>query len=238
MTDTIARGAANQAGARVNKDAYAEAQDFLPLNGIDHVEFWVGNARQASALLPGPVGLHADRLRRPRDRHPRPDQLRHAAATTSRFVLTAPLTPGRRDRRARPAARRRRPRHRVRGRRRDVGVRARRRRAARSPPSSPSELDGGEDGVLRRSAVHTYGEVRPLVRRPARLPRRLRARLPQGQEAGRRGGRAQPPRGRPLRRQRRARRHEQVRRLLPRRRSASPSSSTTTTRSSTPSTAR
>ena len=49
MTDTIARGAANQAGARVNKDAYAEAQDFLPLKGIDHVEFWVGNARQASA---------------------------------------------------------------------------------------------------------------------------------------------------------------------------------------------
>ncbi len=49
MTDTMPRGAANQAGARVNKDAYAEAQDFLPLNGIDHVEFWVGNARQASA---------------------------------------------------------------------------------------------------------------------------------------------------------------------------------------------
>ena len=49
MTETIARGAANQAGARINKDAYAEAKDFLPLNGIDHVEFWVGNARQASA---------------------------------------------------------------------------------------------------------------------------------------------------------------------------------------------
>jgi hypothetical protein len=49
MTDTAARPkgspAANQAGARVNADAYAEAQDFLPLKGIDHVEFWVGNAR-------------------------------------------------------------------------------------------------------------------------------------------------------------------------------------------------
>jgi len=48
MTDTIARGAANQAGAHLNKNAYAEAQDFLPLKGIDYVEFWVGNARQAS----------------------------------------------------------------------------------------------------------------------------------------------------------------------------------------------
>ena len=53
MTDTAARPAgspaANQAGAHVNKDAYAEAQDFLPLKGIDYVEFWVGNARQAAA---------------------------------------------------------------------------------------------------------------------------------------------------------------------------------------------
>jgi 4-hydroxyphenylpyruvate dioxygenase len=48
MTDTIARGTANQAGAHVNKNAFDEAQDFLPLKGIDHVEFWVGNARQAS----------------------------------------------------------------------------------------------------------------------------------------------------------------------------------------------
>ena len=56
MTDTIARGAANQAGASVNKDAYAEAQDFLPLKGIDHVEFWVGNARQASRTTTGPCG--------------------------------------------------------------------------------------------------------------------------------------------------------------------------------------
>src|SRR5262249_33104846 len=48
MTDTLARGAANQAGAVINKDAFAEAKDFLPLNGIDHVEFWVGNARQSA----------------------------------------------------------------------------------------------------------------------------------------------------------------------------------------------
>ena len=51
MTQTIpsvGKGAVNQSGAVVNKDAYAEAQDFLPINGLDHVEFWVGNARQAS----------------------------------------------------------------------------------------------------------------------------------------------------------------------------------------------
>ena len=35
MTETLSRGAANQAGAHINKDAYAEAKDFLPLKGID-----------------------------------------------------------------------------------------------------------------------------------------------------------------------------------------------------------
>lgn len=49
MTDTVARGAANQAGAVINPNAAAEAQDFLPLKGIDYVEFWVGNAKQAAA---------------------------------------------------------------------------------------------------------------------------------------------------------------------------------------------
>ena len=48
MTDTLPRGAANQAGAIINPNAAAEAQDFLPLKGIDHVEFWVGNAKQAA----------------------------------------------------------------------------------------------------------------------------------------------------------------------------------------------
>src|SRR4029079_10784343 len=48
MTETITRGAANQSGAIINKDAYKEAKDFLPLNGLDHVEFWVGNAKQAA----------------------------------------------------------------------------------------------------------------------------------------------------------------------------------------------
>ena len=33
----------------MDADAYAKAADFLPIDGIDHVEFWVGNARQAAA---------------------------------------------------------------------------------------------------------------------------------------------------------------------------------------------
>ena len=57
MTETISRGAANQAGAHINTRAYDEAQDFLPLKGIDHVEFWVGNARQASAYFRALWGL-------------------------------------------------------------------------------------------------------------------------------------------------------------------------------------
>jgi 4-hydroxyphenylpyruvate dioxygenase len=48
MTDTLPRGAANQAGAIINPNAAEEAQDFLPLKGIDHVEFWIGNAKQAA----------------------------------------------------------------------------------------------------------------------------------------------------------------------------------------------
>ena len=47
-----------------------ETTDFLPLKGIDHVEFWVGNAKQAVALLPRAVGVHPGRLLRARDRHP------------------------------------------------------------------------------------------------------------------------------------------------------------------------
>jgi len=100
MTDTEARPAAaavgtpadNQAGAHLNRDAFAEAKDFLPLDGIDHVEFWVGNARQASAYFRAlwgftPVafsGLETgvrDRASYVMQQH------------DIRIVLTAPLTP-------------------------------------------------------------------------------------------------------------------------------------------------
>ena len=158
MTDTIDRGAANQAGARINKDAYAEAKDFLPLNGIDHVEFWVGNARQASAYYRAlwgftPVafsGLETG--------------VRDRASYVMRqnditIVLTAPLTP---DGEIAEHVRKH-----------GDGVRdiafavddvesAFRETTTRGAVAAlaPTELDGGEDGVLRRSAVRTYGDVR------------------------------------------------------------------------------
>ena len=42
---------------------------------------------------------------------------------------------------------------------------------------APTELDGGEDGTLRKALDPHLRRGPPLVRRPARLPRRLRARL-------------------------------------------------------------
>jgi 4-hydroxyphenylpyruvate dioxygenase len=162
MTDTVARPAgtpaANQAGARINKDAYAEAQDFLPLKGIDHVEFWVGNARQASNYYRAlwgftPVafaGLETG--------------IRDRASYVMRrdditIVLTAPLTP---DGEIAEHVRRH-----------GDGVKdiafavddvasafAETTKRGAQPAIEPTEIDGGADGTLRRSAVYTYGETR------------------------------------------------------------------------------
>jgi 4-hydroxyphenylpyruvate dioxygenase len=158
MTETLSRGAANQAGARVNADAYAEAQDFLPLKGIDHVEFWVGNARQAAAYYRAlwgftPVAFSGLETK-----------VRDRASYVMRqnditFVFTAPLTPdGEIAEHVRAHG---------------DGVRdiaflvddaaaSHRETTSRGARSAmePTELDGGEDGVLRRSSVWTYGETR------------------------------------------------------------------------------
>ena len=237
MTETLSRGAANQAGAHVDADAYAKAADFLPLDGIDHVEFWVGNARQAAAYYRAlwgftPVafsGLETkvrDRasLRHGPERHP--------------VRLHRPADAGRRDRRARPRARRRRPRHRLRGPGRGgrlAGDDLARRASARSPPT---EIDGGEDGVLRRASIHTYGEVlHSFVDR-----RDYHGVFAPGYRAVKRppaaAGRAVAARGRPLRRQRRSSARWTASSTSTATSWASPSSSTTTTRSSTPTSAR
>ena len=92
MTETLSTGAANQAGARIDSDAYAKAADFLPLNGIDHVEFWVGNARQAAAYYRAlwgftPVAFSGleTKVR---------DRASYVMVQNDiRFVFTAPLTP-------------------------------------------------------------------------------------------------------------------------------------------------
>jgi 4-hydroxyphenylpyruvate dioxygenase len=158
MTDTMTKGAANQAGAHINKDAYAEAQDFLPLNGVDHVEFWVGNARMAAhyfrtlwGFTPiAYMGLETG------VRDKTGYALRQNDIT---FAVTGALGPDS------PIAEH--------VKQHGDGVidiafsvgdaaaswRETTSRGARSV-MAPTELDGGQDGVLRRSTVGTYGSVR------------------------------------------------------------------------------
>jgi 4-hydroxyphenylpyruvate dioxygenase len=159
MTETLERnlGAANQSGAHINKDAYAEAEDFVPLKGIDHVEFWVGNARQAVAYYRALWGFtpvaYAGLETGVRDRASY--VIRRNDIT---FVITAPLTP---DGEIAEHV------HRHGDGVHDIAFlvddaasawRETTTRGARSY-LEPGELDGGDDGVLRQSAIHAYGEV-------------------------------------------------------------------------------
>ena len=158
MTKTLSRGAANQAGAHINKDAYAQAGDFLPLNGIDHVEFWVGNARQAAAYFRALWGFtpvaYAGLETGVRDRASY--VMRQNDIT---IVLTGALGPeGEIAEHV----------HRHGDGVKDIAFAVddvaaswgeTTARGARSA-IEPAELDGGEDGILRRAAVFTYGEVR------------------------------------------------------------------------------
>ena len=158
MTDTIARGAANQAGAHVNKHAFDEAQDFLPLKGIDHVEFWVGNAKEAAHYFRTLWGFtpiaYAGLETGVRDRTSW--VLRRNDIT---FVVTGALGP---DSEIAQHV------HEHGDGVKDIAFLVddarssfaeTTKRGAR-PALEPVDLDGGEDGVLRRSAVYTYGSVR------------------------------------------------------------------------------
>ncbi len=166
MTDTAhrpaGRGAAAQAAARVTPGtdpagSDPAGSDFLPLNGLDHVEFWVGNARQAAAYYRalwgfGPVAF-AGLETKIRDR-----ASYVMVQNDIRFVLTAPLTPeGEIAEHVRAHG---------------DGVHdiafavddvesAWRETTARGAVSAlaPIELDGGEDGVLRTASIRAYGET-------------------------------------------------------------------------------
>ena len=154
MTETIERP---RTGAITNPNAFAEAQDFLPIKGIDHVEFWVGNARQAANYYRALWGFtpvaFAGLETKVRDR-----ASYVMVQNDIRFVFTAPLTPDG-----------------------EIAEHVRlhgdgvhdiafavddvrsaweetTKRGARSYVE-PTEIDGGDDGVLRRAAIHTYGEV-------------------------------------------------------------------------------
>jgi 4-hydroxyphenylpyruvate dioxygenase len=158
MTETLERlGAANQTGAHINRDAFAEAQDFLPLKGIDHVEFWVGNARQASAYYRALWGFTPTAFSgletKVRDRASYVMQ-----QNDIRFVLTAPLTPeGEIAEHV----------HRHGDGVRDIAFAvddvesAWRDTTSRGAESvlPPTEIDGGEDGILRKASVRTYGDT-------------------------------------------------------------------------------
>jgi 4-hydroxyphenylpyruvate dioxygenase len=156
MTDTLARGALNQAGAHINPNAAAEAQDFLPLKGIDHVEFWVGNAKQAAAYYRALWGFtpvaYAGLETGVRDR-----ASYVMVQNDIRFVFTAPLTPD--GEVAEHVMRHGDGVHDIAFAVDDVtsAWEETTKRGARSA-MRPSELQG-EKGVLRRSAIHTYGEV-------------------------------------------------------------------------------
>jgi 4-hydroxyphenylpyruvate dioxygenase len=156
MTDTLSRGAANQAGAVINQNAAAEAQDFLPLKGIDHVEFWVGNARQAAHYYRALWGFtpvaYAGLETGVRDR-----SSFVMVQNDIRFVFTAPISPD--GEIAEHVARH------------GDGVKdiafavddvesAWRETTTRGAVSAlePKDLEG-KKGTLRRSAIRTYGEV-------------------------------------------------------------------------------
>ena len=158
MTETIERGAANQAGAHLNKDAYKEAKDFLPLNGVDHVEFWVGNARQAAHYFRALWGFtpiaYAGLETGMRDRSSY--VMRQNDIT---IVLTGALSPD-----GEIAAHVAKHGDGV----KDIAFavddaaaswRETTQRGAKSA-IEPVAIDAGEDGTLRRSAVGTYGDVR------------------------------------------------------------------------------
>jgi 4-hydroxyphenylpyruvate dioxygenase len=157
MTETIPRGAANQAGARIDTDAYARAADFLPLKGIDHVEFWVGNARQAAAYYRAlwgftPVAFSGleTKVR---------DRASYVMVQNDiRFVFTAPLTPD--GEIAEHVREHGDGVHDIAFAVDDVDSAWRETtRCGAVSAMAPTELEGGEDGVLRRASIRTYGEV-------------------------------------------------------------------------------
>ena len=157
MTETISQAAANQAGARVDADAYAKAADFLPLDGIDHVEFWVGNARQAAAYYRAlwgftPVAFSGLETK-VRDRASYV-LVQHGI----RFVFTAPLTPD--GEIAEHVREHGDGVHDIAFRVVDVEA-AWRETTSRGATSAleAAELDGGEDGILRKASIRTYGET-------------------------------------------------------------------------------
>ncbi|HEV7200090.1 MAG TPA: 4-hydroxyphenylpyruvate dioxygenase, partial [Candidatus Limnocylindria bacterium] len=134
----------------------AETTDFLPLKGIDHVEFWVGNARQAAHYFRTLWGFtpvaYAGLETGIRDR-----SSFVLVQNDIRFVFTAPLTP---DGEVAEHVRKHGDGvHDIAFSVDDVAS-SWRETTSRGAVSAlePTETPG-DKGVLRTSAIHTYGEV-------------------------------------------------------------------------------
>jgi 4-hydroxyphenylpyruvate dioxygenase len=95
--------------ATATSSATMAGQDFLPLRGTDHVEFYVGNARQAAYYYRTAFGMSLVAYAGPETGQR--DRASYVVQQGKiRFVLTTSLRSGSRDYRARGPARRRRTR--------------------------------------------------------------------------------------------------------------------------------
>src|SRR5512132_3357703 len=141
--------------ARASAPAMAAA-DFLPLKGIDHVEFWVGNAKQAAAYYRALWGFtpvaYAGLETGVRDR-----ASYVLVQNDIRFVFTGPLSPE--GEVAEHVTQHGDGVHDIAFAVDDVesAWRETTSRGARSA-LEPTTIEG-QKGVLRRSAIHTYGEA-------------------------------------------------------------------------------
>ncbi len=93
--------AAQRAGATTAEDAGLSLKgapdhvedDFLPINGTDHVEFYVGNAKQAAYYYAAAFGFRITAYRGPETGH-RESASYLVTQGKIRFVLTTPITSG------------------------------------------------------------------------------------------------------------------------------------------------
>ena len=131
--------------------------DFMPLDGWDHVELWVGNAKQAAYYYEHAFGFHRTAYAGPET------GVRDRASyvleqNEIRLVLTSAAAERQRDRPPCIRARRRREGHRAaRPRRRPRLPRGSRARGARSAPSRTSIED--DFGEVELATIATYGDV-------------------------------------------------------------------------------
>ena len=161
--------------------------DFMPLDGWDYVELWVGNAKQAAYFYEHALGFTPTAYAGPETGVR--DRASYVLEQGSiRFVLTSALREDHDIAQALQPPRRRRQGHRARGARRDRGLpaggparRARDRRAA--PDRGRVRLDRDlRDRDVRRHDPH--------VRQPQRLRGPVQARLTSRSRASRRRRRA------------------------------------------------